>query len=238
MNDITRTKDYSVARRRMVEEQLQGAGVTDARVLAAMGEVPRHRFIPGQLAHRAYRPSALPIGYGQTISKPFTVGLMTALMELSGDEHILEIGTGSGYQAAILARLTRSVVSVERIVPLADRARSILEDLNCTNVTVLSADGSNGNLELAPYDAIVVTACASGLPRELIRQLRDGGKLLVPLQEDGGQVIYRYQRRGTDLGVERSVACGFVPLVAGVEEGRQRAAQAGAAEVGEERPRA
>ena len=120
---IPAAREYAVARRRMVREQIAAAGVTDRRVLQAMEEVPRHLFVPRLLAARAQQASALPIGFGQTISKPFTVGLMTALLELQGHEHVLEVGTGSGYQAAVLARLARSVISVERVIPLAERSR-------------------------------------------------------------------------------------------------------------------
>jgi protein-L-isoaspartate(D-aspartate) O-methyltransferase len=208
--------EFAVARRRMVREQLREAGLDDRRVLRAMEEVPRHRFVPRLLRHRAHQPSALPIGYGQTISKPFTVGLMSQLLELHGDEHVLEIGTGSGYQGAVLARLARSVVSVERIRPLAERARQVLADLGTTNITVLAEDGSGGWLESAPYDAIMVTACAPQLPPVLLGQLRDGGRLLIPVDKGREQILYRYRRQGEQVLVEQSLSCRFVPLLAGL----------------------
>lgn len=210
-------RDYAVARRRMVEEQIRRAGISDRTVLRAMAEVPRHCFVPRILQHRAYEPCALPIGFGQTISKPFTVGLMSALLELMGHERVLEVGTGSGYQAAILGKLCAEVVSVERIVPLAQRASHQLGVLGYSNVTVLPGDASLGLADRAPWDAIIVTACAPGLPEEMARQLVSGGLLLVPIVHDGQQVLYRYHRKGESLSVERSVACQFVPLLSGLE---------------------
>ncbi len=217
-------KDYAVARRRMVREQLAEAGLTDHRVLAAMEEVPRHLFVPKLLQHRAHQPSALPIGHGQTISKPFTVGLMTCLLELQGHEHILEIGTGSGYQAAILARLARSVISVERVRPLAEQSRVTLAKLGVENINVLAFDGAEGALDHAPYDAIMVTACAPNLPTSLVSQLKDGGHLLIPISKGSDQILYRYRRRGDEVTIEESVSCRFVPLLSGMTaEGEQSA---------------
>ncbi len=216
--------DYAVARRRMVREQLADVGLTDRRVLAAMEEVPRHLFVPKLLQHRAHQPSALPIGHGQTISKPFTVGLMTCLLELEGHEHVLEVGTGSGYQAAILARLARSVISVERIRPLAEQSRVTLAKLGVENINVLAHDGGEGALDHAPYDAIMVTACAPSLPTSLVSQLKDGGHLLIPITKGSDQILYRYRRQGDEMTIEESVSCRFVPLLSGVTaEGEQRA---------------
>ena len=210
----------------MVREQLADAGLTDRRVLRAMEQVPRHRFVPKVLRHRAHQPSALPIGYGQTISRPFTVGLMTALLGLQGGENVLEIGTGSGYQAAVLARLAASVVSVERVRPLAERARVILGELGITNVDALPADGMIGLPERAPFDAIMVTACAPHLPPALLGQLREGGHLLIPVSRGREQILYRYQRRGEEVVVEQSVSCRFVPLRDGLEDPAEDAAAA------------
>jgi len=204
----------------MVEEQLRRAGVTDQRVLAAMGEVPRHRFVPRMLQHRAYEPCALPIGFGQTISKPFTVGLMSALLELRGDERVLEVGTGSGYQAAVLGRLCDQVVTIERIAPLAARAASLLGDLGAANVEVVPGDATFGCVERGPWDGILVTACAPGLPEAMAGQLRDGGRLLIPIAHGGEQLLYRYLRRGEELAVEQSVPCQFVPLLSGLADAR------------------
>jgi protein-L-isoaspartate(D-aspartate) O-methyltransferase len=209
-------KDYAVARRRMVREQLVEGGLTDKRVLKAMEEVPRHLFVPKLLQHRAHQPSALPICHGQTISKPFTVGLMTTLLELKGDELVLEVGTGSGYQAAILAKLAHHVISVERVKPLAERSRVTLAQLGVENVNVLAHDGSEGMHDHAPYDAIMVTACAPGLPTQLVSQLKDGGHLLIPMSKGREQILYRYRRHGHEVAIEQSVSCRFVPLLNGV----------------------
>lgn len=210
-------RDFSVARRRMVREQLVAEGLDDRRVLRAMEEVPRHLFVPPLLQHRAHQPSALPIGYGQTISAPFIVGLMTTLLELTGQQHVLEVGTGSGYQAAVLSRLTKSVVSVERIAPLANRARLILSELHYDNIKVIAHDGMEGMFDHAPYDAIMVTACAPHLPPLLVNQLRDGGCLLIPVVKNHEQILYRYQRQGEEVLVEQSISCRFVPLLAGID---------------------
>jgi protein-L-isoaspartate(D-aspartate) O-methyltransferase len=214
-------KDFAVARRRMVREQLADAGLTDRRVLKAMEEVPRHLFVPKLLQHRAHQPSALPIGFGQTISKPFTVGLMSTLLELQGHEHVLEIGTGSGYQGAILAHLAKSVISVERIKPLAERSRVTLAKLGVENINVLAHDGTVGVADFAPYDAIMVTACAPHLPPHLVSQLTDGGRLLIPVNKGSEQVLYRYRRQGEEVSIEQSVSCRFVPLLPGVSDQEQ-----------------
>ncbi len=217
-------KDYAVARRRMVREQLVDAGISDRHVLAAMEEVPRHLFVPKLLQHRAHQPSALPIGHGQTISKPFTVGLMTSLLELQGHEHVLEVGTGSGYQAAILAKLARSVISVERIRPLAERSRVMLAQLGVENINILAHDGAEGVHDHAPFDAIMVTACATTVPTHLVSQLKDGGHLLIPISKGNDQILYRYRRQGEEVSIEESVSCRFVPLLSGVTaEGEHRA---------------
>jgi len=202
----------------MVREQLVAAGLDDPRVLRVIEDVPRHLFVPEPLRHRAHQPSALPIGFGQTISKPFTVGLMTTLLELKGPEHVLEVGTGSGYQGAVLSRLAQTVVSVERIKPLAERARTTLSELGYTNITVSAHDGIEGLFDRAPYDAIMVTACAPSLPALLVSQLRDGGCLLIPVNKGPDQILYRYQRRGEEVVVEQSVSCRFVPLLPGIEQ--------------------
>ncbi len=210
------TTDFAVARRRMVSDQLAGAGLDDPQVLSAMREVPRHLFVPTLLRHRAYHGCALPIGHGQTISQPFIVGLMTALLDLNGDEHVLEVGTGSGYQAAVLSHLARSVVSVERIEPLALRSARRLDELGYDNVEIYAADGGEGVPERGPYDAVVVTACPSRLPSLLFHQLREGGTLVLPIGEGEEQTLYRYCKRGGEAVVERSVPCRFVPMLTGL----------------------
>ncbi|MBK6898208.1 MAG: protein-L-isoaspartate O-methyltransferase [bacterium] len=180
----------------MVDEQIRDAGVTDPAVLGAMRDVPRHRFVPRLLHHRAYQGCALPIGHGQTISQPFIVGLMTALLELKGDERVLEVGTGSGYQAAILSRLAREVVSVERIESLALRAAKILEELSCANVVVRAADGASGSLEAGPLRRRRGDRPAPRLPSLLFHELRDGGVLVLPIGGDDEQILYRYRKVG------------------------------------------
>ncbi len=209
-------RELAVARRRMVDEQVRRAGITERQVLRAMETVPRHLFVPRMLRHRAYEGCALPIGFGQTISNPFIVGLMTALLEIRGHERVLEVGTGSGYQAAILAHLCREVVTVERVAPLAARAAQQLRELELDNVTVVPGDASFGLADRGPWDAILVTACAPGLPETMAGQLCDGGLLLIPIAHGGEQVLYRYRRTGGELAVERSVPCQFVPLLPGV----------------------
>jgi len=215
--------DFAVARRRMVADQIKGAGITDTAVLSAMREVPRHLFVPTGLRHRAYHGCALPIGYDQTISKPFIVSLMTALLELSGHEHVLEVGTGSGYQAAVLSHLARSVVSVERIEPLAMRSARMLDELDYDNVEIYAADGGTGVPERGPYDAVAVTACPSRLPSLLFHQLREGGTLVLPIGEGEDQTLYRYRKQGGEAIVERSVPCRFVPMLDGLAGGAKDA---------------
>jgi len=209
-------KDYAVARRRMVEQQLVPEGVTDPGVLAAMAAIPRHLFVPRLLRHRAYESCALPIGYDQTISQPLVVGLMSMLLELRGDEKVLEVGTGSGYQAAVLSRLAARVLTVERIEPLALRAARTLEQLGIDNVEVLAADGRQGLSDEAPFDAVIVTASPDELPSELFHQLREGGRLVIPIGPSAAQVLYRYHKRGGRAVIERSLPVRFVPLLPGL----------------------
>ncbi|PID79057.1 protein-L-isoaspartate O-methyltransferase [bacterium DOLJORAL78_65_58] len=211
--------EFAVARRRMVREQIADAGITDPRVQDAMRKVPRHLFVPAALSRRAHQPCALPIGYGQTISKPFTVGLMSALIGLQGHEKVLEVGTGSGYQGAILAYLAREVISVERVAPLAAQAAGILDKLGLHNIRVLAHDGTIGYPDEAPYDAILVTACAPQLPTPLVSQLKDGGYLLIPISRGQEQILYRYRRQGEEVLIEQSVSCRFVPMLTGLHHG-------------------
>jgi protein-L-isoaspartate(D-aspartate) O-methyltransferase len=168
-------------RREMVASQIERRGVEDRRVLDAMREVPRHRFVPEGYRGDAYADSPLPIGEGQTISQPYIVALMTSLLELDGDEKVLEIGTGSGYQAAVLARLVREVYSVEILRPLGEQARTTLEELGYDNVHVRVGDGYKGWPEKAPFDGIIVTAAPERIPEPLIEQLKVGGRLVIPV---------------------------------------------------------
>ena len=210
-------REYDRLRLRMVERQIKGRGVRDKRVLEAMRKVPRHLFLPPEKADQAYEDHPVSIGRGQTISQPYMVALMTEALELRGDEKVLEIGTGSGYQTAILAELAREVYSVERIPELADEARTRLEDLGYTNVHIRVGNGTLGWPEEAPFDAILVTAGAPKVPKSLKAQLADGGRLVIPVGSEFHQVLYRIRRRGDEFLEEPLTSCVFVPLIG--EEG-------------------
>jgi protein-L-isoaspartate(D-aspartate) O-methyltransferase len=195
-------------------ERLAEAGVRDARVLAALAAVPRHRLVAEALAHQAYEDVALPIGDGQTISAPGIVASMTAALELTGSEKVLEIGTGSAYQAAVLARLAARVISIERLPALASRARTQLDRLGVTNVVVHLGDGTRGRPNDAPYDAILLTAGGPEIPGPLLDQLGPSGRLVGPFGERQSQVLVRV-RKGLDgrLAREELGGCRFVDLV-------------------------
>ncbi len=208
------SKDYSIARRRMVEKQVQGRGVKDPKVIEAMLRVPRHLFVEEALQSQAYSDFPLPIGEKQTISQPFIVGLMTEALELKGGEKILEIGTGSGYQAAVLAQIVHRVYSVERIVSLARRARKVLDSIGCRSVHIKVTDGTFGWEDQAPFDGIVVTAGGPAVPEKYLQQLAVGGRLIVPVGQLGNQVLKRITRVGEKkFEQEDLVDCRFVPLV-------------------------
>jgi protein-L-isoaspartate(D-aspartate) O-methyltransferase len=200
-------------REQMVLRQLAERGIQDIRVLEAMGEVPRERFVAGDVRHLAYEDCALPIAEGQTISQPYMVAAMCEALRLRGPETVLEIGTGSGYAAAVLSRLVRRVVSIERHPALAERAAVLLRELGYTNVEVYLGDGSRGWPIAAPYDAITVAAGAPTVPAALTSQLRDGGRMLVPVGEPRQQVLLRLTRRGDQLLQEELMPCVFVPLI-------------------------
>jgi protein-L-isoaspartate(D-aspartate) O-methyltransferase len=209
-----RTEDpFRAAREAMVEEQIRHRGVKDQRVLQAMRTVPRHEFVSGDLQKRAYEDVPLPIGEGQTISQPFIVGLMTASLGLKGTERVLEIGTGCGYQAAVLSCVAREVHSVEVLPELADSAGQRLKRLGYFNVAIHCADGSAGLPEFAPYDAILVAAAAPKLPEPLLAQLAEGGRMIVPVSEDENEALNYVRREGNRFLCERREACRFVPLV-------------------------
>ncbi len=197
----------------MVEEQLIRRGIVDERVLEAMRRVPRHLFVPEDLRHLAYRDSPLPIGEGQTISQPYIVALMTQALELKGSEKVLEIGTGSGYQAAILSLLAREVYTVERIPSLAERAERTLARLGYKNVRVKVGNGSLGWPEHAPYEGIIVTAATEQVPPPLREQLADGGRLVAPVGGRWSQTLIRLRRRGDQFIREHLTSVVFVPLV-------------------------
>jgi protein-L-isoaspartate(D-aspartate) O-methyltransferase len=205
--------DYEKEREDMVENQLARRGIKDKRVLDAMRQVPRHVFIPEDMRSLAYCDGPLPIGHEQTISQPYIVALMTELLELTGQEKVLELGTGSGYQAAILSRLARQVYSIERLAALAQRAENILAELGCDNVVVRVGDGTLGWPEHSPYEAIIVTAAAPDIPKPLTEQLADGGRLVAPVGSRWSQVLIKVKRQGDLLIRERLTAVAFVPLV-------------------------
>ncbi len=201
------------ARREMVERFVAPRGVDDPRVLAAMSEVPRDRFVPEPLRSKAYGDHSLPIGHGQTISQPYVVGLMTQRLALSPEHKVLEIGTGSGYQAAVLSRLARTVYSLERIADLARSASAVLRALGYQNVSVKTFDGTYGYPAAAPYDRILVTAGATDVPEPLLAQLAVGGKLIVPIGPPEKQRIRVIRRRRDHFAQEDGEDVVFVPLV-------------------------
>lgn len=205
--------DYEKEREHMVESQLARRGIKDKRVLEAMRQVPRHLFIPEDMRSLAYCDGPLPIGHGQTISQPYIVALMTELLELTGQEKVLEIGTGSGYQAAILSRLARQVYSLERHAALAQQAEKVLAQLGYHNVMVRVGNGTLGWPEHSPYEAIIITAAAPEVPQPLPDQLADGGRLVAPVGSQWSQVLVKVRRQSDLLIRERLTAVAFVPLV-------------------------
>jgi protein-L-isoaspartate(D-aspartate) O-methyltransferase len=204
---------YARDREHMVEEQLIRRQIRDERVLEAMRSIPRHLFVPEEQQHLAYIDAPLPIGSGQTISQPYIVALMTELLNLRENACVLEIGTGSGYQAAILSQLATYVYSIERIEALAERARAVFAELGIKNVSILTGDGSEG-LELhQPYNGIIVTAAAPEVPKPLEGQLAQDGRLVLPVGSRVGQVLEVWHRRGDELICEKMAPVAFVPLI-------------------------
>jgi protein-L-isoaspartate(D-aspartate) O-methyltransferase len=197
----------------MVERQLRRRGIGDEGVLAAMGEVPRERFVAEPERRRAYADTALPIGHGQTISQPWIVAAICQALELEGSETVLEVGTGSGYSACILARLAARVITIERIAELAAEARARLAELGVENVEVRVGDGSKGLPERAPFDGIAVHATAPEEPHSLLAQLAEGGRLVVPIASDGADLLTVFRRNGDRTSSEVVAPCRFVPLV-------------------------
>lgn len=203
---------YAIARKRMIEEQI-APKIRDRRVVDAMLKIPRDRFVPEALVDQAYSDHPLNIGEGQTISQPLIVAMMTELLGLTGKEKILEIGTGSGYQLAVLCELAGKVYSIERIAGLSNRARRILYDLSYVNFTLRVGDGTVGWPENAPFDGIIVTAGAPVLPQALREQLADGGRLVIPVGGEESQILKVIVRKGSGFE-ERSVSgCRFVKLI-------------------------
>jgi protein-L-isoaspartate(D-aspartate) O-methyltransferase len=203
--------DYDQLRKQMVENQIITRGVSDERVLSAMLKVPRHLFVDESLRHEAYNDYPLPIGEEQTISQPYMVAMMTELMRLKGDEKVLEIGTGSGYQTAILAELAREVYTVEIIEGLSIIAKRVLDDLGYDNVKFKIGDGYSGWEAYAPYDAIIVTCGPSNVPESLVDQLAEGGKLIIPVGV-GYQTLTILEKIDGELKKTESIDCRFVPM--------------------------
>ncbi|MBW2284625.1 MAG: protein-L-isoaspartate(D-aspartate) O-methyltransferase [Deltaproteobacteria bacterium] len=205
--------DYRLAREKMVETQLVPRGIKDQRVLAAMRKVPRHRFVGSGLIGEAYNDHPLPIGQGQTISQPYIVALMTEALKLTGKEYTLEIGTGSGYQTAVLAELSRRVYTVERVKPLINGSIKLLDELGYTNVMYKTYDGTLGWKENSPYDGIIVTAGAPDVPQPLIDQLADGGRLVIPVGDKLSQELIRITKKKRRFVKEKLGGCRFVDLI-------------------------
>ena len=205
--------NYEKERRRMVDDQIIGRGIKDERVLAAMRRVPRHEFLPEAMRGMAYADNALPIGEGQTMSQPYMVAIMTELLGLTSTERVLEIGTGSGYQAAVLAELCSKVYTVERIKTIAEKARATLDRLGYQNVAIKVYDGTYGWKEMAPFDAIMVTAGAPEIPAPLVEQLKDGGRMVIPVGERFGQSLLKVIKTAEGTVTQRSIPCVFVPLI-------------------------
>ena len=200
-------------RRRMVDDQIVGRGIKDERVLSAMRRVPRHEFLPEAIRGMAYADNALPIGEGQTMSQPYMVAIMTELLGLTGTERVLEVGTGSGYQAAVLAELCSKVYTVERIKTIAEKARATLDRLGYQNVAIKVYDGTYGWKEMAPFDAIMVTAGAPEIPAPLVEQLKDGGRMVIPVGERFGQSLLKVVKTAEGTVTQSSIPCVFVPLI-------------------------
>ena len=212
--------DLEKLRAEMVESQLRARGIADPRVLSAMGKVERHRFVPANLIESSYDDYPLPIGEGQTISQPYMVAIMTELLELKGNEKVLEVGTGSGYQAAILAELSKRVISMERYKTLADKAQKLLLEMGYlpagrhgTNVEVRIGDGTEGYPPEAPYDGILVTAACPDIPPPLVEQLAEGGRLVLPIGDRYLQTLTLVRKRAGKIDIGRSIGCVFVPLI-------------------------
>ncbi len=206
-------KALSSYREKMVKEQLIKRGITETRVIEAFRKVPRHLFIEDGLIYQAYNDYPLPIAEGQTISQPYIVAFMTQHLDTRPEDTILEIGTGSGYQSAILAELCAKVYSVERLGSIAAKTRKLLDALGYHNVMIIIGDGTKGHPEKAPYDGIIVTAAAPFVPEMLMEQLKDGGRLIIPVGEKHVQSLIKITRQGKDFRKESLGGCRFVQLI-------------------------
>jgi len=200
-------------RLRMLDEQLKSRGISDARVLKAMQEIPRELFVPTRYKNEAYNDSPLPIGSEQTISQPYMVALMTECLDLHPDDKVLEIGTGSGYQTAILLKITPHVYTIERLPDLAEKAQAVLSSIGYDTAHVKVGDGSSGWPEEAPFDAMIVTSAAPDIPQVLKEQLADAGRLVIPVGPRHMQTLFKITKMGDMFTEEKSTQCTFVPLI-------------------------
>ena len=216
------TDNYTAARKRMVEQQLAALGrdITNRRVLAVMGKVPRHEFVPPDARPLAYGDHALPIGHGQTISQPFVVAFMTEKLDPKPTDHVLEIGSGSGYQAAVLSELVAKVHTIEIVEPLARRAEADLKRLGYTNVTVHAGDGYKGWPEAAPFDAVIVTCAPDHVPQPLVDQLKEGGRMIIPVGLAHDQSLYLLEKKGNKVERRAILPVRFVPMTG--DEGKRK----------------
>jgi protein-L-isoaspartate(D-aspartate) O-methyltransferase len=217
--------DFAAERERMVRQQVAMRGVNETRLLAAMRKVPRDQFIPEAVRNLAYTDQPLPIGHDQTISQPFIVAFMTEKLQLRPTDRVLEIGTGSGYQAAILAELAREVYTIEIVAPLGERAQGTLQRLGYKNVHVKIGDGYQGWPEEAPFDAVIVTCAPEHVPRPLIDQTREGGRVIIPVGAAGSQLLYLLEKKAGRLQQRAVLPVRFVPMTGSAQE--QKAEEAG-----------
>jgi protein-L-isoaspartate(D-aspartate) O-methyltransferase len=220
--DSPRAFDPMQSRTTMIEEQLVARGIADARVLAAIRAVPRHEFVPADLRERAYEDRPLPIGDGQTISQPYIVAFMTEQLQLKPTDRVLEIGTGSGYQAAVLGKLVTAVYSIEIVERLARKAATDLERLGFTNVHVRAGDGYQGWPDVAPFDAVIVTCAPDHVPEPLVRQLREGGRMIIPVGDRNGQRLHLLEKRGGAVEQRAVLPVMFVPMTGESERPRKQ----------------
>jgi protein-L-isoaspartate(D-aspartate) O-methyltransferase len=220
--DSDATNSYADARKRMVEQQLAGPGrdITNRRVLAVMGKVPRHEFVPADARHLAYADHPLPIGYGQTISQPFIVAFMTEKLDPKPTDRVLEIGTGSGYQAAVLSELVASVYTIEIVGPLARRAEADMKRLGYTNVAVRAGDGYKGWPEATPFDAVIVTCAPDHVPQPLVDQLKEGGRMIIPVGPAHDQSLYLLEKKGSKVEQRAILPVRFVPMTGDKGKGK------------------
>lgn len=205
--------DYADIRKKMVEQQLVQRGIKDPRLLEIFKKIERHRFIPEELQINAYADFPLPIGNGQTISQPYIAALMTENLELTGEEKVLEIGTGSGYQAVILSKLAKEVYTIERLSDLAEKAEAVFNELGCKDIKLKIGDGTLGWPQEAPFDRIIVTAASPSLPLPLAEQLKEGGRLILPLENNLGQALTLVEKKEGKLHYQKICGCIFVPLI-------------------------